>query len=495
MKRKTTEEFIADARRVHGDKYNYSKVEYVTKRTKVIITCPIHGDFLQLPSNHLSGHGCPECGRLLVEQQNKLNATSTQDFVAKAKNIHGDKYNYSKVGYINAHTKVCIICPEHGEFWQQPNNHLTGKGCPDCSMMKHKLERTKHISDFIKEATEVHQGKYDYSKVEYKNTHAKVCIICPEHGEFWQTPEHHLLGYGCSKCSHLQSKPELEIIDYLKQYLKPEQIIERDREVLEGREIDILLPDFHVGIEYNGLYWHSYKMKQDINYHRDKMRLANHKGYRLIQIFEDEWIERKEVVLNKLRHVVNGDVGNPTIGARKTVISKINREIAKAFLEQYHIQGYVGSSVYLGAYYRDELVGVMTFTEEQSKMWNLTRFTTKTDYKLPGLANKMFKYFLKNYEHKEIKSFLDLRWNQPLGDSTVYNKLGFELVKMTNPDYRYVVGNERLHKFGFRKDKLHRKYGLPLSMTEREMCNELGFERIYDCGLAKYVYKNPQAEN
>ena len=113
---------------------------------------------------------------------------TTEEFIKKAKEIHGNKYDYSKVEYKNTSTKVCIICPEHGEFWQTPNHHLQGHGCPKCKNEKIRKRHTHNITIFIEKARKVHGDKYDYSKAEYINASTKVCIICPEHGEFWQTP-------------------------------------------------------------------------------------------------------------------------------------------------------------------------------------------------------------------------------------------------------------------------------------------------------------------
>jgi predicted nucleic acid-binding Zn-ribbon protein len=155
----------------------------------VCIICLEHGEFWQTPSDHLSGRGCPKCGGRLVN--------NTEEFIQKAKEVHGDKYDYSKVEYVNSHAKVCIICPEHGEFWQSPNNHLNGKGCPKCINPNHGLT----TEEFIQKAREVHGDKYDYSKVEYKGGLTKVCIICPKHGEFWQIAREHLRGQGCPICN------------------------------------------------------------------------------------------------------------------------------------------------------------------------------------------------------------------------------------------------------------------------------------------------------
>ena len=188
--RKTNEKFILDARKVHGDKYDYSKVEYKNAHTKVCIICPEHGEFWVTPYNHLNGVNCPKC--VGKEKMNR------ETFEMKARKVHGDKYDYSKVNYIDNKTKVCIICPEHGEFWQTPNCHLMGSGCPKCC--SHFIYGQ---DEFIKRAKEIHLDKYDYSKVEYTDTETKVCIICPEHGEFWQTPHSHLSGTDCPKCGEI----------------------------------------------------------------------------------------------------------------------------------------------------------------------------------------------------------------------------------------------------------------------------------------------------
>jgi predicted nucleic acid-binding Zn-ribbon protein len=204
MKKKTKEQFITEAQKVHGDKYDYSKVEYVNAKTKVCIICPIHGEFYQTPDHHLRAYGCPDCG----DNNKKL---TTEQFIEKSIEKHGNKYDYSKVNYVNGKTKVCIICHIHGEFYQRPDHHLGGQGCPDCG------ENKKTTEDFIKEVIEIHGNKYDYSKVEYVNTKTKICIICPEHGEFYQTPENHLQGKGCSDCGGTKKKTTEEFIEKSKE--------------------------------------------------------------------------------------------------------------------------------------------------------------------------------------------------------------------------------------------------------------------------------------
>ena len=128
---------------------------------------------------------------------------TTEIFVQKAKEVHSNKYDYSKVEYIDSKTKICIICPKHGEFWQKPSKHIQGDGCAKCGFEKLHFLKKKDKDTFIKNAKDKWGDKYDYSKVEYINAKTKVCIICPEHGEFWQTPANHLYGYeGCKECSN-----------------------------------------------------------------------------------------------------------------------------------------------------------------------------------------------------------------------------------------------------------------------------------------------------
>ena len=186
-------DFIVKAIEKHGDKYDYSKVDYTNNRTKVCIICPEHGEFWQTPHNHLSGSICPKCA--LTNRANKLRSDK-DNVIERFKGVHGDMYDYSKVEYKNNRTKVCIICPEHGEFWQTPESHLRGQGCPKCA------GKFMDANYFIEKSKEIHGDRYNYSLVKYKNVHDKVCIICPEHGEFWQTPHHHLDGFGCKKCSN-----------------------------------------------------------------------------------------------------------------------------------------------------------------------------------------------------------------------------------------------------------------------------------------------------
>ena len=211
--KKMSFDFIEKAKKIHGDKYDYSKVEYKGSKHKICIICPIHGEFWQTPNMHLRGNGCPRCAKMTIIAKK---TRTTELFIEKAIKVHGDKYDYSKVEYKHNKKEVCIICPKHGEFWQKPIYHLNGHGCQKCNK-SNKL--TKEL--FIEKAIKIHGDKYDYSKVEYKNNSTKVCIICPKHGEFWQTPNEHLLGHGCKKCSlEKKRKTKYSTNEIIKRFIK-----------------------------------------------------------------------------------------------------------------------------------------------------------------------------------------------------------------------------------------------------------------------------------
>jgi len=478
--------FIEKAKQIHGDRYDYSKVEYVNSHTKVCIICPEHGEFFQDPHNHLKGKGCPICSKSI--HKNKKYTTET--FVQEANKVHNCKYDYSKTEYIDMLTKVCIICPKHGEFYQLPYLHLKGSSCKKCAHEELGLSKRLTTEDFIEKSNKIHNNKYDYSKTEYVTGKNKVCIICPKHGEFWQAPWRHLDGNGCPKCVHHISKAESEIFDYITSLIGKENVIQSERKLIPPKEIDIYVPSLKIGIEYNGLFWHSNIEKSN---HLKKLNACKEKGVKLIQIFEDEYVNSKDIVLNKIKHLVGVSENLPKIMGRKCEIKEIDNGLAKSFLNKYHIQGYGPSTISIGAFFNDLLIAVMSFKKEtkESNRWELVRFASDYNYICQGVGGKLFKYFVREYGPDVIKSFADRRWtiNE---ESNVYTKLGFVFDGYTEPDYKYFSpsdGIKRQHKFGFRKKLLNHKYGLPLSMTESEMTKQLGYEKIYDCGLIRYIWK------
>ena len=480
----TTENIIERFNICHENKYSYNKTIYKDADTKICVTCPVHGDFYILPFNHLNGQGCPKCkGRNLTQD----------DVIAKFKETHKDKYDYSKVIFSKMKEKVCIICPEHGEFWQTPQKHINGQGCPKCGIKKRSENSVLDNETFIKRANIIHNNKYYYDLLYFKNLHSKIKINCPKHGYFEQIAYDHLQGHGCPACGQQISNAENKITEYLKELGL--SIETRVRNIIYPYELDIYIPSKYIAIEYNGLRWHSEQFKEDKNYHIRKTELCEKQGIRLIHIFEDEWIEHSEKVKSKLRQIFGYNKGLLKVSARKCTIQPIDNTLSCDFLGKNHIQGFSKSSIYLGCFYNNELVGVMSFKREQkdSDKWELTRFATDINKHCVGVGGKLFKYFIRNYNPSEVKSFADRRWTLDKNNN-LYTKLGFKLDSILKPDYKYVVENidKRYHKFNFRKQILHKKYDLPLTMTENEMCNQIKAHKIWDCGLFKYIWKKEE---
>lgn len=246
MSKRTTEQFVEEAKKIHGDKYDYSVSEYINNHTKIKIRCPEHGIFEQISTCHINRHqGCPYCSHP---------SRDTKSFIKTAKQKHGDLYDYSKVDYKNSSTKVCIICQKHGEFWQTPNDHLDGCGCPNCKPDKLKQAFSHSKDIFIEKAKAIHGNKYSYDKVEYINYHTPVIITCPEHGDFLQEPASHISQKaGCPNC---KLKGQTLLFEKLTQRFPSENILfevgSRAIEWLEGQRLDIYFPEYNIAIEYQG---------------------------------------------------------------------------------------------------------------------------------------------------------------------------------------------------------------------------------------------------
>lgn len=285
-KKLITAEFISSAIKIHGNKYDYSKAIYNGNNIKVEIICPEHGSFWQIPYSHLSSHkGCPRCG--------KTGKLTTSLFIKKAKEVHKNKYDYSKSIYVSSHSPVTIYCKLHGDFNQLAYNHLNGKGCYKCGGTFRS-----NTSEFIQKCCTIHGNKYNYSRTKYSTNRNKVLIICKKHGEFLQTPNDHLAGKGCPRCVHHISIPEVKFLDYCNI-----SEINRQKKILNFN-VDGYDPQTNTIYEFLGDYWHGnpkiYKSdKYNIDAHLsfgdlyirtmkrfEKIKLC---GFRIKYIWESDW--------------------------------------------------------------------------------------------------------------------------------------------------------------------------------------------------------------
>jgi len=255
----TTEEYIKRSKEIHGNKYNYSKTVYKNQKTKVIIICPLHGEYLQWPQSHWHNGGCKKCGSLTsgVSRTGRGRGVTTESFIKKANKTHNNKYDYSKTIYKTVHDKITITCLEHGEFIQAPSRHLYGRsGCSKCgNKRKGKLGQGQTTEEFVKLLKEKYKDRYDYSKTIYTGLSKddKITIICPEHGEFIQrTTNHFYSGAGCPRCK--SSIGERLVEDYLKKnninYLSEYSF--KDCKYKRQLRFDFYLPDYNICIEFDG---------------------------------------------------------------------------------------------------------------------------------------------------------------------------------------------------------------------------------------------------
>ena len=246
----TFETFLKQAQEIHFGKYDYSKVEWKNTSTRITIICSIHGEFTQIPQNHIRLKcGCRKCG--WETTKSKVNKYNTFYFLEIAKKVHKNKYDYSESHCFNATDKVKISCHIHGIFIQSANQHLQGHGCPKCNFDQMAKDRAMGKEIFINKAKELFGEKYDYTKVEYINGQRNVCLICPTHGEFEVTPNNHLSKKsGCPICNESKLEKELAfILDKLN--LKYER--QKRFKWLGRQSLDIYLKEYNIAIECQGI--------------------------------------------------------------------------------------------------------------------------------------------------------------------------------------------------------------------------------------------------
>jgi len=289
--------------------------------------------------------------------------------------------------------------------------------------------------------------------------------------------------YGiCHFCNNRKSVsiPEREIREFIKD-LKPGRISLNDRKLLDGKELDIVLSDHKIAIEYDGFYWHNENVVGK-DYHLKKTEACEDKGWQLIHIFEDEWKNKKDIVKSRLRGMLGR---NECIFARETVCKQISFKESKEFLDLCHIQGSCTSKWQYGLFYHDGLVAVMTFGKSRfADEIELLRFATEVDVNVVGGASKLLSHFVKDHpEISKIVSYADRRWSR--GD--LYDKLGFKFIHKSDPSYAYIVKHKRHSRFEFQKHKLVAE-GADPNKSEHEIMKERKCPRIYDCGTLKYEW-------
>lgn len=283
------------------------------------------------------------------------------------------------------------------------------------------------------------------------------------------------------------SKSEQEVFDFILQLgVKAEQ---SNKELLAGLEVDILIPDYKLAIEFNGSHFHSDLFKQDKRYHIKKTEELARKGYRLFHVWEPDWYECKDIVKSMLKNIL-GKTG-VRVYARNTVVKTISRDECNKFLNENHLQGAALGKHYYGLYHKEKLISVMSFSKlrhatgksHKEGEFELLRFCTKLDTTVVGGASKLFSKFVQEVQPDKVLSYANRDWSQ----GKVYTQLRMEFEGYTPPGYFYVKSKRRYSRVAFQKHKLVAQ-GEDEALTEFEIMTKNGYVRIWNCGNLKYTW-------
>lgn len=542
------ETFIRRAQEVHGDKYDYGRAVYRGAKRKLTIVCPEHGAFEQEAWSHLSGRGCALCGDARIGELTRL---SHDEFVERAKSVHGDTYDLSLINYDGMGKKVKVVCKVHGTFSVRAGNFIYKKtGCSRCKNLKTSERSRRSLQSYAEACSVKHGGRFTYVDLTYKNSAAYLTIVCHQHGEFQQLARDHLRGVGCVKCSkpvfdqqsflRAASTTHDEKYDYsnavyVSAFEKVKIVCPEHGEFLQAptyhvnqshgcprcarvgpssgqleileflrgkadaicefplvdskKRLDIFIPSKNLAVEYHGLIWHSTAFATDRLKDSVKHKEAESSGIRIIHIYQDEWLNQRPVVERTLLSAL-GDL--PKVAARKTDVVLLDNKAANEFYKKNHLQGSTKPAVSVGLYHDDVLVAAMSFAMCRSVRTNTDKGLWElqryaASMTVVGGASRLLKHFLALDLCHTLVSYSDNR----LFTGNMYKRIGFTLVHETEPDYCYVsnsIKDGRIHKSKFQRKHLpNRLTNFDPDKTEVENCFNNGWYQLFDCGKRKWV--------
>ena len=509
--------FVERAKEIHGDKYDYSLAEYTGSNSLLKIICNTCNEiFEQKPVNHLHKNkptGCPKCGLDKIRSSILSKKLSKEEFVERAKEIHGDNYDYSLVEFSSLKDKVKIICNTCNEIFEQiAGNHI--RKVNPCKCLKCAIQNvTKTNEEFLQQTKEVHGDKYTYLEPYTRNID-KIKILCNKcNNEFVQRPKSHINEkQGCPTCNTPGSLLEEIISKILDKTNIPYERRVRGLLSRPRLELDLYVPSFKLAIECHGNYWHSEIIKDHtkaMNHMKDKFNLCNDKEITLLQFYEDEIRNKPELIESMINYKLN--IGNK-IYARNTDkfffkysdLSKEDIKIIEEFFNKNHIQGICkyNSGVLLLEKNTDNIVSIMLFNNVTSKRGvkasseevELVRFCSNRI--VIGGASKLFKYYLEmNPLVNKVISYSDNRISQ----GNLYNTLNFKIDSYVSPSYFYIhefnnYSLDRYHKSKFKKENQKKMFkdNYDSNLTEYENAKNNDYYRIWDAGKIKWIYIKKQ---
>lgn len=419
----------------------------------------------------------------MVKKYGVEHALKSDQFIKKSFDTKKRKYGDGNYNNSEKTKKTCI------EIYGVDNARKSKIVVDQCNEIVRK-KHYKYLTDYsnLKNIIPLF-SENEYTGYHFSKKYLFKCLTCSKEFESNVYKPHHIY---CEICNPTDANTlENDIFKYVSSILPSSTIVKRnDRTILVGKELDIYIPSLKLAIEINGLYWHS-ENGRNINkhYHLNKYKNSLFHGVRLIHIFENEWIHKKEIVKSILRNTLQTNKNR--IFARKCNIRKVGSNEKRDFLNNNHIQGNDKSSTSFGLYFNNEIVSIMTFGKsrfDKKVEYEMIRYCNKIDHSIIGGASKLFKYFLTTNNPKSILSYSDKRFF----DGAIYGNLGFVFNSNTPPNYHYISPDYKTlyNRMSFQKHKL--KSILPIfndDISEWENMKLNGYDRIWDCGHSKWIFK------
>ena len=471
------EEKIKHFNITHNYKYDYSLVsnQNFSMRSKISIICPIHGKFEQRASSHKEGQGCPKCSIL-------KNNITVNEFKSRIEELNSS-ISFNERDFVNMTTDLSFYCSIHGEFSGKPCSLLNNsKFCPNCGYELTSEKLRVDSSNYLARAIKIHDNKYSYDNFTAIKSKEKSYITCPVHGDFLSSWNYHVHSKnGCPKCGGQKSEEEEKILSFVSSIYSGE-IKSRFRPVfLEGKELDIYLPDLNVAIEYNGSYWHSEKYR-DRKYHFEKWLLCKKNNITLLNIWDHYWKNKnkKNIYKHKIIHLLGLD---ETIYARKCIISEITKKEYDSFIFSNHLDGLVfpyKDMKYVGLFYNGTIVMVagygLFWNQSLGKFhYKLQRICTLLGLTVVGGVSKLSTYLKKDIGDFQFQITLDTG-----------GKLLNKIPTINDVSIRYWWVNNNLD-FKTRNDcqisKLKLNNDWEENDTEKTYMEKNKWYRVYDTGI------------
>jgi hypothetical protein len=478
-------EFIRKAREARGPRLDLSNLGYAgASKGTVNVVCSVHGPMkMRAKSLLLKGVGCTYCGNE-KSQERKSEIVPESVWLSRAIEKHDGLYEYLDIWY-DQEARLRILCKEHGEFVQSAKAHCSGQGCPTCGLSKRLGRNARPRSEWQEKFRQVYGDTYEYPE-EQPRLKKLTVAVCKEHGEFQRYTSDLARGYGCPTCHNRSSIPQKELEVFCQSLGVP---FVSNHKFAGRKELDLFFPSLNLGVEFDGCYWHSDAQSDRLNLAR-KSRLAVANGIRVIHIFEDEWANSRGPVEVMLRHAVGA---SERTQARKCDLVEVSSTEASLFHKNNHVQGSApGQLLSMGLKFKGELVMVMTFTalnsvrrERQAGVVELRRMSSSMS--VVGGASRLFKACVSVLKPAEVVSYSDSR----AFEGKVYPILGFSLGGAVRPDYYYVRSGSpiRHRKSNFTRTRLSSDPRFDPALSEAANMRAMGWNRIYDCGKLRWVWK------